>query len=160
MEPMSVRLAEGEVSKVVQAAGRLTPVHLIGKKRRIAMIKDVDRDPVKHTIRQVAFHAVRGDEPVVAEVPIRLIGEGESEAEKSGLVILRAIEQLEVRALPMELPEALEVSIPHLAQEGERVTVSDIKPPEAVDTVDYDERAVDEYREERQTAMDLVIANV
>ena len=37
------------------------------------MIKDVDRDPVKHTIRQVAFHAVRGDEPVVAEVPIRLI---------------------------------------------------------------------------------------
>ena len=125
------------------------------------MIKDVDRDPVKHTIRQVAFHAVRGDEPVVAEVPIRLIGEGESEIEKSGLVILRAIEQLEVRALPMELPEALEVSIPHLAQEGERVTVADIKAPEGVEIVDHDNgRAVDEDEEERQTVMDLVIANV
>ena len=60
----------------------------------------------------------------------------------------------------MELLEAFEVPIDHLAQEGERVTISDIKLPEAVDTVDYDERAVDEDREERQTAMDLVIANV
>ena len=60
----------------------------------------------------------------------------------------------------MELLEAFEVPIDHLAQEGECVTVSDIKPPEAVDAVDYDERAVDEDREERQTAMDLVIANV
>ena len=73
MEPMSVRLAEGEVSKVVQAAGRHTPSHLIGNKRHIAMIKDVDRDPVKHTIRYVAFLEVRADVPVVAEVPIRLI---------------------------------------------------------------------------------------
>ena len=89
MEPMSVRLAEGEVSKVVQAAGRHTPSHLIGNKRHIAMIKDVDRDPVKRTIRHVAFHAVRADKPVVVEVPIRLIREGESEAEKNGLVILQ-----------------------------------------------------------------------
>lgn len=59
MEAISVQAVEGEVAKVVKSAGQHTPVQLVGKKRRIAMIKDVDRDPVKHTIRHVAFHAVR-----------------------------------------------------------------------------------------------------
>ena len=161
MEAMSVQAVEGELVKVVKAAGRHTPVQLAGKKRRIAMIKDVDRDPVKHTIRHISFHAVRADEPVTAEVPIRLVGEGESIAEKNGLVILQALEQLEVKALPMELPEALEVSIVELAEAGDRVTVADIKVPAGVEIVDNnDGRAEEDEDEERQTVMDLVIANV
>ena len=161
MEAMSVQAVEGELVKVVKAAGRHTPVQLAGKKRRIAMIKDVDRDPVKHTIRHISFHAVRADEPVTAEVPIRLVGEGESVAEKNGLVILQALEQIEVKALPMELPEALEVSIVELAEAGDRVTVGDITVPVGVEIVDNDDgRADDDDEEERQTVMDLVIANV
>ena len=161
MEAMSVQAVEGELVKVVKAAGRHTPVQLAGKKRRIAMIKDVDRDPVKHTIRHISFHAVRADEPVTAEVPIRLIGEGESIAEKNGLVILQALEQLEVKALPMELPEALEVSIAELAEAGDRVTVGDITVPVGVEIVDNDDgRADDDEEEERQTIMDLVVASV
>ena len=160
MEAMSVQAVEGELVKVVKAAGRHTPVQLAGKKRRIAMIKDVDRDPVKHTIRHISFHAVRADEPVTAEVPIRLVGEGESVAEKNGLVILQALEQLEVKALPMELPEALEVSIVELAEAGDRVTVGDITVPVGVEIVDNDDGRADDEDEERQTVMDLVVASV
>lgn len=161
MEAISVQAVEGEVAKVVKAAGQHTPVQLMGKKRRIAMIKDVDRDPVKHTIRHISFHAVRADEPVEAEVPIRLVGEGESAAERNGLVILQAIEKIEVKALPMDLPEALEVSILELAEQGDRVTVGDIKLPEGIEIVDKDDGRGDEDEdEERQTIMDLVIASV
>ena len=161
MEAISVQAVEGEVAKVVKAAGQHTPVQLMGKKRRIAMIKDVDRDPVKHTIRHISFHAVRADEPVEAEVPIRLVGEGESAAERNGLVILQAIEKIEVKALPMDLPEALEVSILELAEQGDRVTVGDIKLPEGIEIVDKDDGRGDEGEdEERQTIMDLVIASV
>lgn len=160
MEAMSVQAVEGELVKVVKAAGRHTPVQLAGKKRRIAMIKDVDRDPVKHTIRHISFHAVRADEPVTAEVPIRLVGEGESVAEKNGLVILQALEQIEVKALPMELPEALEVSIVELAEAGDRVTVGDITVPVGVEIVDNDDGRADDEGEERQTVMDLVVASV
>ena len=111
IDAISVQAIESDVLKVVKKAGQHTPVQLVGKKRRIAMIKNVDRDPVKNTIRHISFHAVRADEPVEAEVPIRLVGEGESVAERNGLVILQAIEKLEVKALPLELPEALEVSM-------------------------------------------------
>ena len=160
MEAVSIQAAEGEIAKVVKAAGRHTPVQLTGKKRRIAMIKDVDRDPVKHTIRHVSFHAVRADEPVTAEVPIRLLGEGESVAERNGLVILQALEQIEVKALPMELPEALEVSIVDLAEAGDRVTVGDITVPSGVEVVDNDDGRADDEDEERQTVMNLVVASV
>lgn len=159
MEAVSIQATEGEVAKVVQAAGKHTPVHLTGNKRRIAMIKSVDRHPAKHTIRHVAFHAVRADEPVVAEVPIRLSGQGESEAEKAGLVILQAIEKVEVKALPMELPEALEVSILELKEAGDRVTIGDIALPAGVDLVDNDDGR-EGTEDDDVTVRDLVVASV
>ena len=159
MEAVSVQAAEGEVAKVVQAAGKHTPVHLTGSKRRIAMIKSVDRHPAKHTIRHVVFHAVRADEPVVAEVPIRLSSQGESEAEKAGLVILQAIEKVEVKALPMELPEALEVSILELKEAGDRVTVGDIPLPAGVELVDNDDGR-EGTEDDDVTVRDLVVASV
>ena len=161
IDAISVQAIESDVLKVVKKAGQHTPVQLVGKKRRIAMIKNVDRDPVKNTIRHISFHAVRADEPVEAEVPIRLIGEGESVAERNGLVILQAIEKIEVKALPMELPEALEVSIVDLAEAGDRIVVGDINIPEGVEIVDNDDgRADDNEDEERQSVMDLVVASV
>lgn len=79
-------------------------------------------------------------------MPIRLVGEGESVAERGGLVILQALEKIEVKALPLELPEALEVSILDLAEAGDRVTVADIKVPADVEIVDNDDGRVDERR--------------
>lgn len=164
MEATPIQADEVEVRKVVAKAGRHTPVNLTGSKRRIAMIKSVDIDPARHGhIRHVAFHAVKADEPVVAEVPIRLVGEGESAAEKAGLIVLQALDHIEVKALPMDLPEALEVSILDLAENGDRVTIGDIKLPAGVEIVERDDGREDEQAdedEEKQTIMDLVIANV
>lgn len=162
MEPVSVQSDSVELQKVIVKAGRHTPVHLTGiKKSRIAMIKSVDVDPARNVIRHVGFHAVNVDEPVIAEVPIRLVGEGESEAERAGLVVLQALESLEVRSLPLNLPDALEVSILGLTEAGDRVTVADIKMPEGVEIVERDDgREQLEGEEEEQTVMDLVIANV
>lgn len=161
MEPRSVQASFGDAVKVARDAGFHTPVHLtLGDKSRIAMIKDIDVDPVKNVIRHMAFHAVRQDQAVEAEVPIRLVGEGESVAEKSGLVVLQALESIEVRALPLELPSALEVSILELEEPGDRVTVGDIKIPEGVEIVETDDGRAEEEDEERTTVLDLVVASV
>lgn len=160
MEAVDVQADSGEVRKVVARAGKHTPVHLTGSKRRIAMIKSVDYDPAKRSsIRHVSFHAVKADEPVVAEVPIRLIGEGESAAERAGLIVLQAIDKIEVKALPMELPEALEISIIELAEAGDRVTVGDVALPAGVEIVDKDDGR-EGTEDDDVTVMDLVVANV
>ncbi len=162
MEPMAIQADAGEVRKVVTTAGKHTPVNLTGSKRRIAMIKDVDFDPTKHgNIRHISFHAVKADEPVTTTVPIRLVGEGESEAEKAGLVVLQALDKIEIKALPMELPEALEVSIIDLKEAGDRVTVGDITMPAGVELVEHDDGKADEDEEEEKPKItDLMVASV
>ncbi len=147
--PILVQSQYQVLERVVRAAGKHTPVHVtIDGKKKIAMIKDVDRDPVKARIRHVSLHAVKANESVTAEVPIRLTGEGESEAEKAGLVVLQAIESLEVKAKPADLPEALELSIVGLATTEDKLTLGDIVLPSGVEFADAEQD------------LELVIANV
>lgn len=163
LEPVTVQGNAQEVAKVVNRAGKHTPVHLPGFKRSIAMIKNVDYDPTRHgRIRHVSFHAIKANEKVTAEVPIRLAGMGESEAEKAGLIILQSLDKVEIKALPANLPEALEVSIVELHESGDRVTVGDIALPDGVELVEHDTGRVDEDDEEaeKSSVTDLVVATV
>jgi len=160
LEPVNVQAAMNIVDKVIRDAGKHTPVHLvIGDRKEIAMIKDVESDPVKGLTRHVSFHAVNRNEPVIAEVPIHLIGQGESEAEKAGLIVLQAVDRIEVRALPLNLPEALEVSIANLKEAGEQITLGDITLPKDVTLVEH-VTGHEEEDEEAPKLTDLVIASV
>lgn len=148
-DPILVQAEYGLVEKAVHDAGKHTPVNItIDGKKKITLIKDIDRHPVKARIRHVSFHAVKANEVVHAEVPIHLVGEGESEAEKAGLIVLQTIEVVEIKAKPADLPEALEVSIVELAAEGDRIVLGDIALPEGV-----------EYADNEQD-LELVVANV
>lgn len=148
-EPISTQSAIVETTKLAHAAGKHSPVDLvINGKKTLAIIKDIDMDPVKHTLRHLAFHTISQNEKIVTEVPVILIGLGESAAEKAGLVVLQAIEHLEVRALPSNLPESIELSIVNLATDEDKLTVSDITLPDGVEFADHEQD------------LDLVIANV
>lgn len=162
MEPISVQAHQNDITKVYKAAGKHAPVHLdVAGKKRIAMIKDIDIDHIKNTIRHISFHAVKASEPVTAEVPIRLVGEGESQAEKAGLIILQNLETIEVKALPMDLPDAVEVSILDLKEPGEKVTLEDAKLPDGVEFVEHtDGHAHDDEDEEQPSITDLMVASV
>lgn len=161
IDPISVQVEDGVFTKLYRQAGTYTPVHLvIGSSTKIAMIKDVDRDPVRGSVRHVSFHAVNANDPVTAEVPIHLLGEGESEAEKAGLIILQALDKIEVKALPMDLPEAIEVSILGLKEAGDRVTLGDAKLPKGVEFIEHDSGHGDESDEEKSHVTDLMVASV
>lgn len=137
------------ITKVVGAAGRHSPVYLdLGGKKKLAIIKSIDRDPVKHLVRHVAFHTIKQNEAIVTEVPISLVGMGESEAEKAGLVVLQALEKVEIKAKPANLPEALELSIATLATTEDKLTLGDITLPEGVEFADAEQDTT------------LVVANV
>ncbi|HEY8885998.1 MAG TPA: 50S ribosomal protein L25 [Candidatus Microsaccharimonas sp.] len=159
-EPVNVQAPMNIIDKVIRDAGRHTPVHLtIDNKKEIAMIKDVEVDAVRGLTLHVSFHAVKQNEPVNAEVPIRLTGHGESEAEKAGLIVLQALDHIEIRALPLSLPEALEVSIAGLKEAGEQITLGDIVLPKGVAFVEHT-TGHEEADEEAPKLTDLVVASV
>lgn len=161
MEPVSVQADYNTVAKVYKAAGGHHPIHLdVDGKKRIAMIKDAETDPVKNTLRHISFHAVKASDPVTAEIPIQLVGEGESEAEKSGLIVLQALDKIEVRALPMDLPDAIEISIVDLKEPGDRVTLADATLAEGVEFVEHDDGHQDNEDEEKPSITDLMVASV
>lgn len=148
-DPITVQAPYGVLDKAVREAGRHTPIYInIDGKKRITLLKEIERDPIKAELRHVAFHAVSADELVDAIVPIHLVGVGESEAEKAGLIVLQAIEEVEVRAKPTDLPEALEVSIAGLKTDSDKIMFADIELPKGVEYTDVDQD------------LDLVVANV
>lgn len=148
-EPIATQSVDVDTLKIVRSAGKHTPVNLtIDGKKKMAIIKSIDVDPVKHTLRHVAFHVIKRDDIITTEVPIVLVGEGESAAERAGLVVLQAIENIEVKAKPANLPESLEVSILNLTGTDDKITVGDIKLPEGVEFADVEQN------------LELVIANV
>lgn len=148
-DPINTQSDIVETTKAAAAAGKHTPVHLtIDGKKKLAIIKSINRDPVKRRIRHIAFHAIKQNEVITTEVPIHLVGLGESEAEKAGLIVLQALEQIAIKAKPADLPEALELSIADLASTEDKLTLGDIKLPSGV-----------EYAELEQD-LELVVANV
>lgn len=148
-DPIDTQSGIVETTKVAHAAGRHTPVDIeIDGKKHLAIIKSIDMDPVKHSILHVAFHTINQNDKIVTEVPIHLVGLGESAAERAGLVVLQAIEHVEIRAIPADLPEALEISIIDLATDEDKLTLGDLKLPKGVEFADHEQDT------------DLVIANV
>lgn len=148
-EPVSTQSAVVETTKVVHNAGKHTPVHLtIDGKKKLAIIKSIEVDPVKHRVTHVAFHAIKQNDVITTEVPIVLTGLGESAAEKAGLIILQAIENVEIKAKPANLPESLEITVANLATDEDKITLQDITLPEGVEYADVEQD------------LELVVANV
>jgi large subunit ribosomal protein L25 len=139
-KPFMTQSPQIETIKVVRAAGRHTPVNiLVDGKKKLAIIKTIDVDPVKHMLRHLAFHTIKQNEIITTEVSIVLTGEGESPAERAGLVVLQALERIEIKAKPADLPELLEVSITGLETSDDKITVGDIKLPEGVEFADQEQ---------------------
>jgi len=119
------------MAKVYASAGKHHPVELsIGKDQHLAIIKDVDIDPVKHRLRHVVFQAIKQDEKVETEVPVHL--EGEIPAEKVGLLVITQLDHVVIEALPRDLIDELKVDASGLTEIGDKLTVADITVPAGV----------------------------
>lgn len=140
-----------DLLKAVRIVGRSQPLEVeIGGKKHLAMIKQIERHPVRHTFRHVALQAVRRNEKVTASVPIEFVydeGNDASPAERAGLIVLRAIESVDIKALPRDLPESLPVNAEKLVNAGDHLTLADISLPSGVE---YAELEID---------LDLTIAS-
>lgn len=118
------------LTKVFAEAGKHHPVELsIGKEKHLALIKDVDVEPLKHRLRHIVFQAIRQNEAVEAEVPIVFKEDAEIPAEKLSLLVLKHLDHVQVKALPKNLPDELVVDPSTLTQVGDTLTVADLVVP-------------------------------
>ncbi len=130
-----------ELTKVYRQAGKHHPVELtVGSKKYLAMIKDVDIDPIKGWVRHVGFHAINKNETVVAEIPVHVVGE--IPAERMSLLVLHTLDAVEVEALPANLPDELTVDGTKLIEVGDKLSVADIVAPTGVKILTEPEQTI------------------
>ena len=96
------------------------------------ILRDYNRHPFKPHIMHLDFQRISENEVLRLHVPLHFINEETSPAHKqAGVVISYNYTELEIQALPKDLPEYLEVDLAAL-EPGGAVMLSDIKLPEGV----------------------------
>lgn len=150
-ESLHVMAPYSSLYKIYQQAGKHHPVNLtVGSQKFLALIKDADFEPRKNQLRHIVFNAINQNEAVETEVPVTFVGD--AEAEKSGLMILRQIESVIVKALPKDLPNEVTVDISGLVEVGDKLNVVDIIVPANVTLITGVEHAVAIVEESRAQA--------
>lgn len=126
MTPISVQFATLELNKIFEQAGESTLVEI-----------NIDQDTYPVLFKNPQFHPVLGDlihidcykvnlkEKIVANVPLELVGE--SPAVKNGNILVPVTDEVEIEALPADLPEKIEVDISSLEEIGQKISVSDLQ---------------------------------
>lgn len=98
-------------------------------KEYTTMVIEIQKDVFQKQFMHVDFHRISLDEKVSTEVPIIL--RGESIGVKQGGMMDQILWRIPLEALPLDLPEKLEVDVSHL-NENETLTVSEITIKEGV----------------------------
>ena len=80
--------------------------------KKMAVLKDIQFDPVKDTILHMDFLEVNDTKPVVIEVPVKL--EGHAEGVKAGGKLQLTMKKLKVRAIYTNVPERLVINVDNL----------------------------------------------
>jgi large subunit ribosomal protein L25 len=115
----------------------LLTLHVDGEET-LALVRELQRDPIKRRVDHVDFIRVSRDEAITVEVPIHLHGEAEAVLREDGMVE-QALNALVVHTKPTNIPNELVVDISEMTI-GDSIRVSDIRLPEGVTTdVDPDE---------------------
>jgi large subunit ribosomal protein L25 len=113
----------------------------VGRKKTKAIVKEMQRHPVRRDVLHVDFLAVDVDVAITTDVPIVLEGEPTLVLREQG-VVDQVLNALIVQAKPDAIPGHLSVDVSEL-EIGHTITVADIVLPDGVTTeVDPDETVV------------------
>ncbi|MGL6280629.1 MAG: 50S ribosomal protein L25 [Gaiella sp.] len=106
---------------------------VIGGSTHPAIVKDVQRHPVRGTLTHIDFHEVRLDRPIETTVSIELTGEAPG-ARMGGQVQL-VTREVRIESLPTAVPERIEVSIDELGL-GDSIRLAEVTAPSGVTILD------------------------
>lgn len=124
-----------DFAKVFKEAGTNTVVNLLvdGRKQPV-LIHDVAKDFLTDEVAHVDFYQVRMDEKLKAKIPLEFTGESPAVKEKAG-ILNKAMTEIEIIALPSDLPRRLSVDLSGLVDLNQSIYVRDIKIPKGVEVL-------------------------
>ena len=128
-----IQFREIDMVRILRSGGysQLIGLKGLGKRPVNALIKEIQRHPVRRTILHVDFYKVQMDVKIQTDVPVHMVGE--SPAVHAGAVIIHHMDAITVECLPGDIPEALVADMSKLETLDDVITVADIPVPEGVE---------------------------
>ncbi len=120
--PQHVALPSHEVGLILRKANAVLDLDINGKSQ-LALVKDVQKDPVRQIIEHIDLVVVRKGEKVTVDIPVHLEGEA-----APGTQVLQDANTLSIEAEATNIPERLTVNIEGLG-EGTQITASEVELP-------------------------------
>lgn len=128
----SIKLPFAIFEKTLKDAGESTVLHLDGDGIDVdVLIHEVDLDPVTDKPRHVDFYAIEKGKKLEINIPLEFIGVAPAVKDLGGILV-KVMHEIEIEALPKDLPHKIEVDISTLATFDSVVTAGSIKLPEGV----------------------------
>lgn len=103
------------------------------QKAHHAVLKEYQLDPTRARLLHIDLQEVRLDQAIHTQVVVELVGE--SEGVKEGGVLSQIHREVHVEALPMEVPDRLELDVSSM-KIGDTMRLSDLRVPEGVKLLD------------------------
>jgi large subunit ribosomal protein L25 len=98
-----------------------------------SILAEYQQDPIRGTISHIDLREVRLDQPIHATVTIQLVGE--PAGVKTGGMLSLVAREVQVEALPGDVPEHIEVDVTHM-EVGDVLRLADVPPIEKVTLLD------------------------
>ncbi len=131
VKPSSIQVHGKTFSKLLEgsASDNILVSLKIGSEEQLALVQEVQHDYLRGGILHIDFHAVAADEEIHANVPVAMIGE--AKGLKQGGLVEAIHHEIEVRCLPKDLPESIEIDVTGL-EVGQGIHVREITFPAGV----------------------------
>jgi len=126
VKTIHVQIKGSEFSKVFEKVGETGIIDLsIDKEKRPVLVRNIQLHPVSDIPLHIDFYQVNLSEKVKVNVPLEIIGEAPAVEKKIGL-LLTPVTEVEIEALPADIPEKIEVNIEKFGSVGDEVKVKDL----------------------------------
>jgi large subunit ribosomal protein L25 len=138
-EPVAICVPERELRRALSGAGGLHAILDVvvdgTDKKHASILKDYQQDVVRGDVTHVDLQEVRLDRPISAVVAVQLVGGENAPGVREGGVLSQVNREVNVEALPLEVPERLELDVSGMAL-GDTLRIADLPGREGVTFLD------------------------
>ena len=137
---ISLTINAKELAKVISARGNaIISMTLTDSMQETVVLKDWQLHPYNGTILHADFYRISLDESIEANVSVEIVGV--ASGQKMGGILDILLREIEIRALPLQVPDKFEINVSHL-EIGDIIHVRDIQMGEGIEILSDPEQVI------------------
>lgn len=126
IQPLKIAVSSKEFTKIFHRASTSHVITLETKEKPfLALIHDIQRDPLTRGVSHIDFYHIAKGDKVSALIPLVIRGISPG-VKDHGCTLVTHIREIEAEAFPEELPSSIEIDISHLNGAGDEIAVKDL----------------------------------